>query len=101
MTYARGTYSKAACDRCGHLYPYGTLQEEYKNDMRTGLMTCEACWDPQHPQDRPPRHIADSQALAHPRPRQEKDADNDSPKENNAYGPKDGRDYEAWAQDIL
>lgn len=96
VMYARGTYAKAACDRCGHPYDYGTLQPEYRNGMRTGLLTCTECWDGEHPQDRPTSHLSDAMALAHARPRQEKAAENDSPAENNAFVPENGQDYETW-----
>jgi hypothetical protein len=95
MMHAKGTHAKAACDRCGCIFKYGTLMPEYHNGRRTGLLTCNDCWDGEHPQDRPRKHRGDAQALAHARPRQEKAADNDSPPENNAFVPN-GQDYEAW-----
>jgi len=95
--YASGKYSKATCDRCGGVYAYGALKEEYKNHQRTGLLTCIECWDGEHPQDVPTKHRPDPQALRHPRPRLERVAEGDSTA-NNAFGPPDGEDYEAWAR---
>ena len=95
--FASGKYAKAACDRCGHMYRYGSLKEEYKNNQRTGLLTCIECWDGEHPQDIPTRHQSDAEALRHPRPRREQAAVGDSPAAANAFSPV-GMDYEAWAR---
>ena len=34
------------CDRCGQKYKAQELRKEW-----TGLMVCEGCWEPRHPQD--------------------------------------------------
>jgi hypothetical protein len=94
MNYASGTYSKAQCDRCGAVVRYGTLRAEYKNFKRTGLMTCTACWDPQHPQDVPRRHPADPVALRDARPRNEIEAVGNAT--GTAFAPPGGQDYETW-----
>jgi len=60
--YARGTYSKAMCDRCGFKVPYLSLRPEW-----TGFRVCGECWEPKHPQLEP-RSAHDPQALKHPRP---------------------------------
>jgi len=36
----------ATCDRCGFEYKNHQLKQEW-----TGLMVCEPCWEPRHPQD--------------------------------------------------
>jgi hypothetical protein len=99
--YARGKYSKAACDRCGQVYKYGTLKPEFKNGKRTGLLTCTECWDGEHPQDRPPRPYPDPQALLHARPRSEKNAVGDSHPVKNAFAPPNGEAYEDWVKEQL
>lgn len=40
-----GTW-KVACDRCGFWYASDKLKKEWN-----GLMTCDTCWEPRHPQD--------------------------------------------------
>lgn len=37
---------KAICDRCGFEYFNYQLKKEWQ-----GLMTCQNCWEPRHPQD--------------------------------------------------
>lgn len=66
--FARGTHSRAMCDRCGQKYPYRQLFKEW-----TGLKVCRKCWEPRHEQLDPIRHVYDPQALHEPRP----DNDND------------------------
>lgn len=61
--FAKGTYSKAVCDRCGRIVDYKDLKKEWNN-----LYTCGDCWDPKHPQLMPARMRADAQILRHPRP---------------------------------
>jgi len=36
----------AICDRCGFRYKFYNLKKEW-----TGLMVCDGCWEPRHPQD--------------------------------------------------
>jgi len=50
------------CDRCGFRYRASSTRKEW-----TGLIVCNACWDPRHPQDFV-RGIADHQAVPDPRP---------------------------------
>jgi NAD-dependent SIR2 family protein deacetylase len=96
MMYARGTYSKAQCDRCGQTVRYGTLKAEYKNDKRTGMLTCPDCWDPAHPQDLPKRHKPDPTALRQARPRNEFQAIGDV---NNSFSaPPNGQSYEDYVK---
>jgi len=63
MTFARGTYALAICDRCGQQYKYLELKKEWN-----GLFTCPECWEPKHPQLDPPYHPADPIAIRNPRP---------------------------------
>ena len=63
MAFAVGKYSEAICDRCGFQYKYLELKEE-----RNGLLFCEECYDPKHPQLEPTYASADAEALQNPRP---------------------------------
>jgi hypothetical protein len=40
-----GTW-KVVCDRCGFWFHSDELRKEWQ-----GLMTCNSCWEPRHPQD--------------------------------------------------
>lgn len=62
--YAKGTRSRAICDRCGFEIAYLTLRTEW-----TGLRVCEQCFDAKHPQLEP-RLAVDAQELYSPRPGQ-------------------------------
>jgi len=44
--YIPGDY-KRSCDRCG----FDHLRSELIKERRTGLVVCEGCADPIHPQD--------------------------------------------------
>jgi len=63
-TYAKGTKSRAMCDRCGFEVPYLDLKLEW-----TGLRVCQKydCWEPKHPQLEP-RSVVDAEILKDPRP---------------------------------
>jgi len=63
MAYASGKHSIAICDRCGFQYKYTQLREEWN-----GFRVCPECFEPKHPQLEPVRHLADPEALRHPRP---------------------------------
>ena len=63
MAYASGKHSIAICDRCGFQYKYTQLREEWN-----GFRVCSECFEPKHPQLEPVRHLADPEALRHPRP---------------------------------
>ena len=63
MAYATGKFAKALCDRCGFEYKLLELKEEWN-----GLKVCPNCYEPKHPQLEPVRHLADPEALRHPRP---------------------------------
>ena len=63
MAFAVGKKSQVICDRCGYQYPYLTLQKEWN-----GLLVCEECYEPKHPQLDPPYSRPDPEALQNPRP---------------------------------
>ena len=63
MAYALGKYSQAQCDRCGFVYAYQRLKEEWN-----GLRVCPTCFEEKHPQLEPLRKAADPESLKHPRP---------------------------------
>ena len=63
MAFAVGKYSEAICDRCGFQYKYLELKEEWN-----GLLVCEECYEPKHPQLEPTYASADAEALQNPRP---------------------------------
>tara|TARA_Y100001951_G_C11284491_1_gene267675 strand:- start:60 stop:371 length:312 start_codon:yes stop_codon:yes gene_type:complete len=63
MAYALGKYSQAQCDRCGFVYSYNKLKEEWN-----GLRVCSVCFEEKHPQLEPLRKAADPESLKHPRP---------------------------------
>ena len=63
MAFALGKYSYGVCDRCGFRTKYLDLRMEW-----TGFKVCSECFEPKHPQLEPVRHMADPQALRHPRP---------------------------------
>ena len=62
MAYALGKYSKAQCDRCGFVYPYLELREEWQ-----GLKVCRDCYEPKAPQIDPINVPVDPEALKDPR----------------------------------
>jgi hypothetical protein len=64
VQYAKGTKSRAMCDRCGFEVPYTDLKKEWN-----GLMVCQMwdCYEPKHPQLEP-RTVSDAEALRNPRP---------------------------------
>lgn len=69
-TYAAGKYSYGFCDRCGLRYDLAMLKGEFVRGVKTGLLTCPECHDPDHPQNWQGAypHTADAQALKNPRP---------------------------------
>lgn len=48
---------RAICDRCGFEYWLNQLRKEW-----TGLMVCNSCWDPRHPQESV-RSVPDNQGV--------------------------------------
>lgn len=63
-TYARGIHSVGQCGICGLPFPYTDLRPDGET---RGLMVCQECWDPKHPQETPAKPI-DPIALRRPSP---------------------------------
>ena len=67
--YAVGKHSRAMCPRCGLVCKYRDL----KSEVVAGILikeqkVCPSCWDKDHPQLRPDKHVVvDGQALRSPR----------------------------------
>ena len=53
MAFASGKFSQAICDRCGFQVPYLNLSKEWN-----GLLVCQECFEPKHPQLDPGYHSA-------------------------------------------
>lgn len=67
--FASGKRANAICDRCGLRCYYTELRGETVRGKRTGLLVCDRCWDPDHPQNFLDKYVtADAQALRNPRP---------------------------------
>lgn len=58
----RGSWN-VICDRCGEKFKADELKREW-----TGLMVCEGCWEPRHPQDFL-RSVPDKMSVPFVRPR--------------------------------
>ena len=63
MSFAVGRYSQAICDRWGFRTEYLELSKEWN-----GLLVCQECFEPKHPQLEPTNSTADAEALENPRP---------------------------------
>jgi hypothetical protein len=63
MSHVKGW--RAICDRCGFEFYSFELKKEWN-----GLMTCNACWEPRHPQDFV-RAVRDEQTVPWTRPEPE------------------------------
>ena len=63
MAYAVGKFSLAQCDRCGFVYKYLELKEEWN-----GFRVCEECYEQKQPQLKPSPNPIDPEALRNPRP---------------------------------
>jgi hypothetical protein len=67
--FASGKYAWGECDRCGIRARLLSLRTETTMGRVNNLMTCEACWDPEHEQNFLPKFIQnDPQALRYARP---------------------------------
>lgn len=67
--FASGRYAWGMCDRCGIRARLLSLRVETKMGRQTGLLTCETCWDNDHPQNFLPKAVSnDPQALRFARP---------------------------------
>jgi hypothetical protein len=69
VPFSSGKHALGICDRCGFQFKLTKLKSEVTNDKIDGLLVCESCLDPDHPQLKVGRHkIVDPQALRNPRP---------------------------------
>lgn len=69
QTFASGKWSIALCDTCGRQIDYRALKSLVVNMTPTGLLVCDECFDPDHPQYQVGMWpIDDPQALRDPRP---------------------------------
>lgn len=67
--YAVGKRALGICDRCGFTCKLHDLRSLTINREVTGLLVCDECWEPDHPQNEQGRYpIRDAQALRNPRP---------------------------------
>lgn len=65
MTHKHGI---GECKRCGQVFP---VKDLVKDGHSRGLLVCRACYDPRHPQERPPvfggeRHSTPSPEISKP-----------------------------------
>jgi len=81
-TFKSGQWN-VICDRCGFKRKSNDVREEW-----TGLMVCEECWEPRHPQDFI-RSIPDDQTVPFTRPDDSSidDADTYTDIEGTSYPP--------------
>lgn len=69
MPFASGKHALGICDRCGFQYPYSELQDEISDEKPTGVLVCETCLDPDHPQLQVKKlRVTDYEGLEHARP---------------------------------
>lgn len=67
--FATGKHSIALCDRCARQIDYRELRMQVVNEKETGLLVCDECLDPDHPQWLVGKWpVDDPQALRDPRP---------------------------------
>lgn len=62
LYFRKGAWN-VICDRCGQKYKSPELRQEW-----TGLMVCQGCWEPRHPQDFI-RTVPDRMSVPYTRPR--------------------------------
>ena len=66
--FASGKKAISVCDRCGFQYLLKNLKYEVVKLKRTGLLVCQECWSPDHPQLQLGMYpVQDPQALRNPR----------------------------------
>lgn len=89
--FSSGNHALGACDVCGQTVKLNTLKALVVKNKVTGVLACEPCWVPDHPQLHiGERKVVDAEALRRPRPDSTKD---DS--RNTAWGWKPIRGVEA------
>ncbi len=62
LYFLKGSWN-VICDRCGEKFKATQLRQEW-----TGLMVCQGCWEPRHPQDFL-RTVPDRMSVPYTRPR--------------------------------
>lgn len=73
--FASGKHALGLCDRCGLTFKLLALKEERYKRRPTGLLVCDACFDPEHPQTFLGENVpVDAEALRRPRPDRDVDA---------------------------
>lgn len=66
--FASGKIAISICDRCGFQYLLKELKYEVVKQKRTGLLVCQSCYNPDHPQLMLGTFpVYDPQALRNPR----------------------------------
>ena len=66
--FASGRIAISICDRCGFQFLLKNLKYEVVKLKRTGLLVCQECWSPDHPQLQLGMYpVQDPQALRNPR----------------------------------
>lgn len=69
MSFAKGKYAIGLCDVCGFRYPLAELKPNIVMGHVTGILACDECNDPDHPQNFIGQvSLTDPQALRNPRP---------------------------------
>ncbi len=67
--FASGKHALAVCDVCGQTVRYVELRPVYVDRRRTGTLSCQSCWDEDHPQLQAGKRVrADAEGLEHARP---------------------------------
>jgi hypothetical protein len=67
--YASGKWAIAPCDVCGFRYKLEQLKSQVVKGVKTNILACPQCYDPDHPQLFLGTYpINDPQALRNPRP---------------------------------
>jgi hypothetical protein len=59
--FASGSRAWGHCQRCGFRY---LLNDMVHDEQIKGLLVCDSCWDPKHPQEHLPP-LSDPMALRH------------------------------------
>lgn len=67
--FSSGKHAFGICDRCGFRTRLNSMKEEVVARRKTGVMVCQSCFDPDHPQlDLGRVRVQDPQALRNARP---------------------------------
>jgi len=67
--YSSGKNAIAMCDVCGFQYKLSELKANVVKNIKTNILACPTCWDPDHPQLSLGLYpVDDPQAVQNPRP---------------------------------